>query len=422
NFMPPKPDLSYIGLDKFDVKLVVENKSSEEVTNAVRKNLDAPIVEDWVSDNKEENVNQPKIVKKIVKPSIPKIKTPALSFVKPFGCPVSILITLDQFGKFDGKADEGFFVRYLMNSKSFGVFNSRKRIVEENLHIRFSENTPNIVSSGPDWLFDIDALTRTMNYEPIVAGTQSNGFVGTKARDNAGQARKEKEHVDEDPSKGSECKDQEKDDIVNSTNNVSDAGINRVNTVSENISNELPLLNQVIKYLHLTTQTRNMSKNLEKIGHTKEDGIEYDEVFTPVTRIDAIRLFLAYASFKDFVVYQMDVKSVFPNGKIEEEIVHNCKKGLGYESYNVISPPYARNFMPPKPDLSYIGLDKFDVKPVVENKSSEEVTNAVRKNLDAPIVEDYVSDNKEENVNQPKIVKKIVKPSIPKIKFVKPRQ
>ncbi|GKA67040.1 putative ribonuclease H-like domain-containing protein [Tanacetum coccineum] len=49
--------------------------------------------------------------------------------------------------------------------------------------------------SGPDWLFDIDALTRTMNYEPIVAGTQSNGFAGTKANDNAGQARKETKPV-----------------------------------------------------------------------------------------------------------------------------------------------------------------------------------------------------------------------------------
>ncbi|GKF98219.1 putative ribonuclease H-like domain-containing protein, partial [Tanacetum coccineum] len=47
--------------------------------------------------------------------------------------------------------------------------------LEENLHIRFSESTPSVVGSGPDWLFDIDALTRTMNYEPIVAGTQSNG-------------------------------------------------------------------------------------------------------------------------------------------------------------------------------------------------------------------------------------------------------
>ncbi|GJU58108.1 putative ribonuclease H-like domain-containing protein [Tanacetum coccineum] len=86
-------------------------------------------------------------------------------------CPVTILNTIDHLGKFDGKADEGFFVGYSLNSKAFRVFNSRTKIVEENLHIRFSENTPNVV------------------------GTQSNGFAGTKASDNAGQARKETEPV-----------------------------------------------------------------------------------------------------------------------------------------------------------------------------------------------------------------------------------
>ncbi|GJY97410.1 putative ribonuclease H-like domain-containing protein [Tanacetum coccineum] len=55
-------------------------------------------------------------------------------------------------------------------------------------------------------------------------------------------------------------------------------------------------------------------------GYTQEEGIDYDEVFSPVARIEAIRLFLAYASFKDFVVYQMDVKSDFLYGKIEEEV------------------------------------------------------------------------------------------------------
>ncbi|GKA29447.1 putative ribonuclease H-like domain-containing protein [Tanacetum coccineum] len=118
-------------------------------------------------------------------------RTPTLSFIRPFRYHVTILNTIDHLGKFDGKADEGFFVGYSLNSKAFRVFNSRTRIVEENLHIRFSESTPNAVGSGPDWLFDIDALTRTMNYEPIVAGTQSNGFAGTKASDNACQARKE---------------------------------------------------------------------------------------------------------------------------------------------------------------------------------------------------------------------------------------
>nr|GEW77644.1 retrovirus-related Pol polyprotein from transposon TNT 1-94 [Tanacetum cinerariifolium] len=101
----------------------------------------------------------------------------------------------DHLGKFNGKADERFFVGYSLSCKAFRVFNSRKITVEENLHIRFSENTPNVIGSGPDWLFNIDALIRTMSYEPIDAGTQSNGFAGTKAYDNAGQARKKKEPI-----------------------------------------------------------------------------------------------------------------------------------------------------------------------------------------------------------------------------------
>ncbi|GJR12848.1 putative ribonuclease H-like domain-containing protein [Tanacetum coccineum] len=55
-------------------------------------------------------------------------------------------------------------------------------------------------------------------------------------------------------------------------------------------------------------------------GYTQEEWINYDEVFASVAIIEAIRLFLAYASFKDFMVYQMDVKSDFLYGKIEEEV------------------------------------------------------------------------------------------------------
>ncbi|GJW51863.1 putative ribonuclease H-like domain-containing protein [Tanacetum coccineum] len=367
-------------------------------------------------------------------------KTPTLSFMRPFGCPVTILNTIDHLGKFDGKVDEGFFVGYSLNSKAFRVLNSRTRIVEENLHIRFSESTPNVVGSGSDWLFDIDALTRTMNYEPIVVGTQSNGFAGTKASDNAGQARKETEPVKDyillplwttdppysqdpkssygdgskplsddgkkvgkDPRKDSECKDQEKEDNVNNTNNVNTAGnadgTNEVNVVGGKTSIELPFdlnmpaleddrtfdflrdndddgvvadmnnldttiqvspnptirihkdhpLDQVIRDLQSgRTQKGNsciegskldrgyagrastiqdergiMIRNKARLvvqGYTQEEGIDYDEVFAPVARIEAIRLFLAYASFKDFVVYQMDVKSAFLYGKIEEEV------------------------------------------------------------------------------------------------------
>ncbi|GJV41248.1 putative ribonuclease H-like domain-containing protein [Tanacetum coccineum] len=55
-------------------------------------------------------------------------------------------------------------------------------------------------------------------------------------------------------------------------------------------------------------------------GHRQEEGIDYDEVFAPVARIEAIRLFLAFASYMGFLVYQMDVKSSFPYGTIREEV------------------------------------------------------------------------------------------------------
>nr|GEU96989.1 hypothetical protein [Tanacetum cinerariifolium] len=58
-------------------------------------------------------------------------RTHAISFLRPFGCPVTILNTIDHLGKFDGKADESFFVGCPLNSKAFRVFNSRTRIVEE---------------------------------------------------------------------------------------------------------------------------------------------------------------------------------------------------------------------------------------------------------------------------------------------------
>nr|GEU84570.1 putative reverse transcriptase, RNA-dependent DNA polymerase [Tanacetum cinerariifolium] len=77
-----------------------------------------------------------------------------------------------------GKADEGFLVGYSVSSKAFRVFNSRAIIVQEKLHINFLENQPNVAGSGPKWLFDIDTLTQSMNYQPVVAGNQPNHNAG----------------------------------------------------------------------------------------------------------------------------------------------------------------------------------------------------------------------------------------------------
>ncbi|GKF59260.1 putative ribonuclease H-like domain-containing protein, partial [Tanacetum coccineum] len=94
---------------------------------------------------------------------------PTLSFMRPFRCHVTIINTLDSLGKFDGKSDKGFFVGYSSSSKAFRVYNTSTRRVEENLHIGFLENKPMIKGNGLKCLFDIDSLTQSMNYVPVIA-------------------------------------------------------------------------------------------------------------------------------------------------------------------------------------------------------------------------------------------------------------
>ncbi|GJY32157.1 DNA helicase [Tanacetum coccineum] len=71
-------------------------------------------------------------------------------------------------------------LKILYNNKAFRVFNTRTRKVEENLHITFLENKTNVAGSGPDWLFNIDLLTNSKNYEPVTVGNQTNKNAGIK--------------------------------------------------------------------------------------------------------------------------------------------------------------------------------------------------------------------------------------------------
>ncbi|GJS70646.1 putative ribonuclease H-like domain-containing protein [Tanacetum coccineum] len=107
-------------------------------------------------------------------------KIPIISYIRPFGCHVTILNTIDHLGKFDGKSDEGFLVGYSLNSKAFRVYNLETKRVEENLHITFLENKPNVAGKGPNWLFDLDYLTDSMNYQPVRSENQANKHAGPK--------------------------------------------------------------------------------------------------------------------------------------------------------------------------------------------------------------------------------------------------
>ncbi|GJZ67167.1 putative ribonuclease H-like domain-containing protein [Tanacetum coccineum] len=168
--------------------------------------------------------------------------TPSLSFMKPFGCHVTILNTLDHLGKFDGKSDDGFFVGYSLNSKAFRVYNIRTRKVEENLHVRFLEDKPIIAGDGPKWLFDIDVLTKSMNYVPVVEGTNSNDSVDgslfyssskNASNDEPQPCSDDGKKDDKGVSKASGIDDQERP--KNSTQDVNNAG-SSINTASTNVN------------------------------------------------------------------------------------------------------------------------------------------------------------------------------------------
>ncbi|GJW41820.1 putative ribonuclease H-like domain-containing protein [Tanacetum coccineum] len=262
-------------------------------------------------------------------------------------------------------------------SKAFKVYNTRTRRVEENLHIGFLENKPMIEGNGPKWLFHIDSLTQSINYVPVTTGIISNDSAGTSEEISQDcivmPIWKDTSYFDS-PTKDVEngkpkAADDAQKQVEDSLNNENDFKI--INTASSNeqdstedepevdlgtitnsyivpttpntkIHKDHPIDN-VIGDVKSTVQTRRMTKptfeqgflgddellqfklqqgisRLVAQGHRQEEGIDYEEVFAPVARIEAIRLFLAYASFMGFLVYQMDVKSAFLYGTIEEEV------------------------------------------------------------------------------------------------------
>ncbi|GJT13951.1 retrovirus-related pol polyprotein from transposon TNT 1-94 [Tanacetum coccineum] len=193
---------------------------------------------------------------------------PALRFMKPFGCHVTILNTLGSLGKFDGKSDE--------------------------------ENKPMIERNGLKWLFDIDSLNQSMNYV-LVAAVNMLSSSNQEALNNTTEATHVEFFSDED---------EPEVDLGNILNSyyTSKSYYTRIHKDHNNMKNFYNSSFQMNK-ARLVAQ-----------GHRQEEGIDYEEVFAPVARIEAIRLFLAYASFMGFLVYQMDVKSEFLYGTIKEDV------------------------------------------------------------------------------------------------------
>nr|GFA58251.1 hypothetical protein [Tanacetum cinerariifolium] len=377
--------------------------------------------------------------------------------MRPFGCPVTILNTLDSIGKFDGKVNEGFLVGYFVNSKAFRVFNSRTHIVQETLHVNFLENKPNVAEKARE---DIDQQYVLFPVWSCVSTNPQNndGDAAFDGKEHDFDAKKPESKVSVSPSSSAQSRKQDdktkkeaKGKILtvgqnspNSTNTFSAAGPSNAaasptygkssfidasqlhddpdmpeleditysddeddvgaeadfNNLETSITvSPIPTtrvhkdhpVSQIIGDLSSTTQTRSMTRVVKDQGglsqmfrddfHTcmftcflsqeepkrvhqalkdpswieamQEELLQFkmQKVWVLVNlphekraigtkwvfrnkkderaRIEAIRLFLAYASFLGFMVYQMYVKSAFLYGTIEEE-VYVCQP-LGFK-------------------------------------------------------------------------------------------
>nr|GEZ10342.1 putative ribonuclease H-like domain-containing protein [Tanacetum cinerariifolium] len=268
--------------------------------------------------------------------------------------------TLDNLGKFKEKGDECYFIGYSMSSKAVRVFNKRTMRVEENLHVEFLENKAIEKGSGPNWLFDFESLTKSINYVPVDAGTIYTNLSSTK------DAARQEVKKDVSSLRYIALPNWAHDVLLEFSSNESNGEEADISNMETTITTSpTPTLkihkdhpkSQIIGPMDTPIQTRNKSKEnvwtlvdcpkgvrpigtkwvlkykkdergivirnkarLVAQGHTPEEGIDYDEVFSPVARIEAIRLFLAYASFMGFTVYQMDSKSTFLYGTIDEEV------------------------------------------------------------------------------------------------------
>ncbi|GKD70395.1 hypothetical protein Tco_1324485, partial [Tanacetum coccineum] len=119
----------------------------------------------------------------------------------------------------------------------------------------FLENTPNVKGNGPDWLFDVDSLTISMNYVPVVAGNQTNGIAGTKDNIVADHAQKEKEPKQEyiliplcttDPLISQGHKDSEGDAGMKPIETEHTNSTNSINTVNTPVSTAGPTFDNVV--------------------------------------------------------------------------------------------------------------------------------------------------------------------------------
>ncbi|GKB58917.1 retrovirus-related pol polyprotein from transposon TNT 1-94 [Tanacetum coccineum] len=247
-----------------------------------------------------------------------KGKKPSLEHFKVFDSKCFILNTKDYLTKFDPKSTEGVFLGYSPNSKAYIVLNKETMKVEESLNVKFDETPP--PKSSP--LVDDDII--------------ENDIIENQDKD---LEIKENEPLNKEITNIKSSKDHPLRTVIGKPKNIKEAIQDESWTMA--MQEELnqfktndvwslvpPPKNQTIigtKWVFKNKLDENgiVSRNKARLvaqGYNQQEGIDFDETYAPVARLESIRILLAYACAHDFKLFQMDVKSAFLNGFINEEV------------------------------------------------------------------------------------------------------
>nr|GEW59597.1 hypothetical protein [Tanacetum cinerariifolium] len=199
-----------------------------------------------------------------------------ISYFYVFGCPVHIHDHKDHLGKFDENVDDGFFLGYSLVAKALRVFNIRRQEMEEMVHVKFSE--------------DDEAISQSSTEGDEINFNENKSFPDDEFLEPRSKVTKFLDNTKYFP---------------------------YIPRYENTTPSESPIHQIIAMQEELNQFERNKVWTLVLKHHGR---IDYKETFAPVARLEAIRIFLAYAAYMGFTVYQMNVKSAFLNGKISKEV------------------------------------------------------------------------------------------------------
>ncbi|KAJ9556774.1 hypothetical protein OSB04_011388 [Centaurea solstitialis] len=314
-------------------------------------------------------------------------RKPNIDYFRVFGCKCYVLNDRDDLGKFEPKSDESIVIGYSHNSKAYRVFNKRTRTILESSNVDFSETETYSVASSSninasfselftappstdsstnfsalDFLdladYDLPTLTGPIVVPAHARSTStsvtSDAFV-TEPSTSTSTNSVSPESTAVSPLKSHQQphRNQSKNRLHNLFLHLSQKKLHYLHPVQlrelmlsefepSDVSQALTDPDWVLAMQEELAEfernkvwrldendliIRNKARLVAK-GYRQQEGIDYDETFAPVARIEAIRIFLAYAAHKNMTVYQMDVKCAFLNRVLQEEVYVEQPEGF----------------------------------------------------------------------------------------------